>query len=67
MLKVLFEAFDDAWAEVGPSVGTEPSRVEMARVSLAEIVLAPAKADPVSGRDLRRAAVSAFRTKHLLK
>jgi hypothetical protein len=66
-LRVIYMAFDDAWAEVAPSMDTEPSTVEMARLSLAEIVLSLAKVGPIEGEVLRCAAVSAFRYKHRLK
>jgi hypothetical protein len=66
-LTVIFDAFDDAWAEVGPSMGSEPSAVEMGRLSLATIVLSLAKAGPIEREGLKTSAVSAFRFKHRLK
>jgi len=38
-LKVLFAAFDQAWAAVEADVGAEPSAVEAARLKLANIIL----------------------------
>jgi hypothetical protein len=38
-LKVIFEAFDDAWDEVAPGVSVSASAIEAARLSLATIVL----------------------------
>lgn len=66
-LRVIYEAFDDAWGEVGPSMGTEPSEVEKARLSLATIVLSLAKTGAIEREKLRIAAVNAFRFKHRLK
>jgi hypothetical protein len=63
-LKVIFQAFDDAWGELGPAVGAEPEAVEAARLSLATIVLSIAKAGPIEGASLRDAALTAFRLKH---
>jgi len=64
VLKIIFEAFDGAWTEVGPGVGTDPTRVEMARLSLAEMVLALAKVRPVECKRLKNSAVMAFRIRH---
>src|SRR5262245_27563318 len=63
-LTIIFQAFDDAWAEVGPSMGTDPSRIEMARLSLATIVLSLAKAGPIERDGLKRSALDAYRFKH---
>jgi hypothetical protein len=64
VLKVLYEAFDDAWAEVGPGIGPDATAVESARLSLASIVLSLAAAGPVERQGLTLSAVSAFRFKH---
>ena len=63
-LRVIFEAFDDAWTEVGPSMGADPGAIEMGRLSLATIVLSLAKTCPIEREGLRSSAVSAFRFKH---
>jgi len=63
-LKVIFDSFDDAWAEVAPDVGTDPSAVEPARLSLATIVLTLARAGQIDRESIRTAAVDAFRLKH---
>lgn len=65
-LKVIFEAFDDAWAEVRPSISTRASTIESARLSLATIVLSVAKAGRIEREELKSAAVAAFRFKHRL-
>jgi hypothetical protein len=64
VLKVIFEAFDDAWAEVGPSISSRPEAVEAARLSLAEIVLSLATSDPIERDALKDTAVRAFCIKH---
>jgi hypothetical protein len=66
-LQVIFQAFDDAWAEVGPNMGTEADAIESARLSLATIVLSLAKVGRIEREELRGAAVAAFRFKHRLK
>jgi hypothetical protein len=38
VLRVIFDAFDDAWAEVSMDVSIRASAVETARLSLATIV-----------------------------
>jgi hypothetical protein len=63
-LKVIFEAFDDAWDEVAADVSTRASAVEAARLSLAAIVLSLARAGPIERAGLKAAAVDAFRRKH---
>ena len=65
-LKVIFEAFDDAWDEVAADVSTRASAVEAARLSLATIVLSLARAGPIERVGLKTAAVDAFRRKHRL-
>jgi hypothetical protein len=64
VLKVLFDAFDDAWTEVAPDVSGDPSVVDAARLSLAGIVLGIAKAGPIDRDGIKAAAVDAFRAKH---
>jgi hypothetical protein len=64
VLKVIYGAFDDAWAEVAPEVSARASAVEMARLSLATIVLSLAKVGSVERVALTTAAVDAFRSKH---
>jgi hypothetical protein len=65
-LRIIFEAFDDAWSEVATEVGTDPSAVEAARLSLATIVLSLAKTGPLERTGLKAAAIDAFRLKHRL-
>jgi hypothetical protein len=63
-LRVIFEAFDDAWNEVASTVGADPGAIDAARISLANIVLSLATAGRIDRCDLRTAAVSSFRLKH---
>jgi hypothetical protein len=63
-LKVIFEAFDAAWVDVAPRMGTDASRIEIGRLSLATIVLSLAKAGPIERVVLTRSAVDAFRFIH---
>jgi hypothetical protein len=63
-LKVIFQAFDDAWAEVAADVSRRPSAIEAARLSLATIVLSLAAAGPIERSHLKTAAVDAYRLKH---
>jgi hypothetical protein len=39
-LKVIGQAFDEAWAQIACNFGGDPSIVESARLSLASIILA---------------------------
>jgi hypothetical protein len=66
VLKVIYQAFDDAWAEVAPNVSARASAMEAARLSLATIVLSLAKMGHVERDSLRTAAVDAYRFKHRL-
>jgi hypothetical protein len=66
-LKVIFEAFDDAWNEVAADVSARASAVEAGRVSLATIVLRLAAIGPIERAVLKSAAVDAFRRKHRIR
>lgn len=63
-LKVIFEAFDDAWAELAPEVGTNLNSIDIARQSLATLILSIAMVGPIDRLGLKSAAVDAFRRKH---
>jgi hypothetical protein len=39
-LKVLFEAFDNAWEQIAPTVGNHTEAVEAAQIKLANIIMA---------------------------
>jgi hypothetical protein len=63
-LNVIFEAFEDAWAELALGVGSDLNSIDLARVSLATIVLSIAAVGPIDRLGLKSAAVDAFRLKH---
>jgi len=60
-LRVIFKAFDDAWSEIAPKVGTDPDAVEAARMVLATIVLGLASnTEPMAPTGLAALAVALF-------
>jgi hypothetical protein len=59
-LKLIFNAFDEAWVEIAPKIGGEPNSVEAARATLASIVLAFASAGTITADGLRTVSVAAF-------
>jgi hypothetical protein len=63
-LRVIFEAFDDAWREVATEVSARARAVGASRISLATIVLRLAAAGPIDRAHLKTAAIDAFRLKH---
>ena len=63
VLKVIGQAFDEAWAAVEPSVGSNPLSVEAARLRLANIVLTLADEDTRNAEPLKRAAIRIFELK----
>jgi hypothetical protein len=66
VLSVIYGAFDDAWAEVQPTVSSRAAAIEAAKLSLAEIMLSLAKTGRIERDALKNSAVSAFRVKHHL-
>jgi hypothetical protein len=64
VLKVLFEAFDDAWHEVAVDVSTRAAAIDAARLRLANIVLSLAKSGPVERVRITTEAIHAFRSQH---
>jgi len=63
VLKVIGKAFDDAWAEIEPSVTKRPDGIQAAKLSLANIVLSLAKDDTSDPEPLKNDAVRIFRLK----
>jgi hypothetical protein len=61
-LKVLFQAFDDAWDVVAPSISCRASAVEAARLTLADIILSLAGRNVRDAKALTEAAIQAFRS-----
>jgi hypothetical protein len=59
-LKIIFKAFDDAWAEAKPSVSSRAIAVEAARLSLANIILSLAQEDSRDPDQLKNEAVRIF-------
>ena len=65
-LKVIYKAYDAAWSEIAPKVGTDPVSAETARMALATIVLTLAAADGLAADGLKTVAVMVFCAKHRL-
>ena len=64
-LKVITQAFDDAWDELAPSVSARADAIEAARLSLANIVLSLARDGPSYDAPLlTQEAVRVFKMKH---
>jgi hypothetical protein len=51
-LKILFRAYDDAWAAVPANFGDDPSVIERARVRLADALLSVASEDIFPDHDV---------------
>jgi hypothetical protein len=66
-LRVIYRAFDDAWSEIAPRIGTDPVVAEAARMSLATIVLGVANAEAITADGLRSVAVAVFCAKHRIQ
>jgi len=65
VLKVLFEAVDNAWAAIAPTCGSDPQVVEATRTKLANIILALARDRPKPDADeLRDSALRILRRTH---
>ena len=62
-LNAIFKAFDQAWKELKPSVGSNPLAIEAAQLSLANIVLSLAMEDRRDPEPLKTEAVRLFRLK----
>jgi hypothetical protein len=56
-LKVMFEAFDEAWNELAPTVGVDPAATEAARLKLANTILSLAKYQRSDPDSLKAAAL----------
>ena len=57
-LKQLFQAFDDAWDIIAPTVGDDPLAIEASRIRLANIILGLANNGSTDPDHLTHAAVS---------
>jgi hypothetical protein len=56
-LKVLCQAFDEAWEKVAPHFGNDPRAIEAARLELASIVLSLAGPDSRDAEQIKRSAL----------
>ena len=56
-LKVLFQAFDEAWKEVAPRTSQDEMAVEAARLKLASIVLTVATSESRDAEQIKSAAL----------
>jgi hypothetical protein len=60
-LRVMFEAFDQAWAAIAVQVGDDPLSIEVARLKLANLILSLARdGNTDDPRRLKTAAVQLF-------
>jgi hypothetical protein len=56
-LKVITQAFDDAWNSIAADFGNNPLAIEAARLKLANIILAIAQNEGGDPEQLKRAAL----------
>jgi hypothetical protein len=56
-MKVLFQAFDEAWTSIADNFGDDPSSVEAARTKLANVILGLAHADATDATRIRDSAL----------
>jgi hypothetical protein len=56
-LKVLFQAFDEAWTSIAGSFGNDPSSVEAARTKLANVILSLAQDDATDATQIKNSAL----------
>jgi hypothetical protein len=57
ILKVMFQAFDEAWTEIAHHFGSDPKTVEEARVRLAHACLIVAREDSNDAERIKRDAL----------
>src|SRR5215471_15918462 len=65
-LKTIYQAFDEAWAEIALHFGSSQVEIEAARVRLAEAILEIADEDSQDVEALKRAAVTRMPLGHLI-
>jgi hypothetical protein len=63
-LKVIWRAFDDAWAEIAPNITGRAQGIEAARLKLANIVLSLARDNSHDPLALKNDAVRSYRLQH---
>jgi hypothetical protein len=66
-LRVIFQAFDEAWAAIAPRYGEDQSGIEAARAMLADIVLSLARDETRDAGMLRDAALALFSERGCLR
>jgi len=59
-LNVLFQAFDEAWEVVAPSVSGRAAAIESARLKLADIILGLAREGGRDAEQMKDAAIRIF-------
>ena len=59
-LKVIGQAFDEAWAEIAGNFGDNPAQIENARLTLAEALLSIAAEDSTNVAALKNGALQAM-------
>jgi hypothetical protein len=59
-LKVIGQAFDDAWVEIAANFGDKPSAIEAARLKLAHAILSIATHQSDDAAALKRAVLAAM-------
>ena len=59
-LKVIGQAFDEAWAEIAGNLGDNPAQIENARLTLAEALLSIAAEDSTNVAALKNGALQAM-------
>jgi hypothetical protein len=62
-LKVIGQAFDEAWASIEPNFGSDPVTIEVARLKLAQAILSAARANSHDAEALKRSALEAMALK----
>jgi hypothetical protein len=60
-LRILFQAFDDAWNAIRPSVSDDAIATEAARLQLASILLSLAREDSLNSEQLKDATLRTYR------
>jgi hypothetical protein len=56
-LKVIGQAFDEAWLEIAGNFGSDPQEIEAARLKLADAFLSVAHDDLLDSQALKRVAL----------
>ena len=57
-LQVMFQAFDQAWAEIAANFGDDPKDIEQGRMRLAHAILIVAREDSTDAKSLENDALA---------